>query len=103
MKEGMFFDPSVDWTVLEPYQVLTMRACAPNGVFTSTAKTGYLTRVGGNPELSEIADAIFGDDYWFITHLPENWSDIKSELITLMILSYKKGIRRVDKSIQSLP
>lgn len=98
----MFFGPDVDWPNLEPIDILVLRACAPSGVFTPAARGGYLTRVGGDEDRSEIADAMFATDFEFIDKLPPAWQKVKQELITLMQLAYRKGIRPLDSRVKSM-
>lgn len=100
MTEAMFFNPENNWKELRPDNILALRACAPNGVFTTTAKGGYLTKVSGNPELEEITSALFSDDFGFINGLPAKWQDKKAELIILMQLAYGKGIRSADSRVR---
>lgn len=102
MSEDMFFDPGVDWRPLKPYHMLVLRACAPANVFTITAKSGYLIRVGGIPELSEIANAIFTSDYEFVTNLPSRWKEFQPQLVTLIHLVYRSNIRPTDPRVKAM-
>lgn len=95
MKQAMFFDPSIDWSQFDPVHVLVLRACAPKQVFARENKTAYLTQVGGNEGLSDIADALFADDYAFANAIPE----LRSHLVTLMLLAYELGIRPADSRV----
>lgn len=92
MSEAMFFDPSVDWSRFDPLHLLVLRACAPRNVFTREAKAGYLTRVGGNEDLTEITNAIFADDYTFVNAIPE----LRAILVPLMQVAYEYGIRPAE-------
>ncbi len=99
----MFFDPGFDWLSLEPHEILALRACAPDGVFTETAKGGYLTHVSGHPLYSGIANCLFGtSDYEFIIGLPESQKKLKPELVVLMHLVYRHGIRPADRQVKNL-
>lgn len=90
----MFFDPEIDWLSLHPVQIMTLRACAPSGVFSITAKGGYLTQVGGNTDRSDLADAMFAtSDTEFLARLPKKWQSLKPQLKTLMQLASEHGIR----------
>lgn len=98
----MFFDPGNNWTRLDPIDILAIRATAPKGVFTPTAKGGYLTQVRGNPEFTALADALFSDDEGFITHLPAQWQQLQPQLLQLMQLAYKSGIRAADLNVKRM-
>ena len=102
MREGMFFQPDIDWAELAPHHVLTLRACAPAGVFTSTAKGGYLSRVGGDTELSEVATAAFTNDHECLDNLPASCKTMRPQLVQLMQLAYRKGIRSADSRVKSM-
>ena len=95
----MFFNTQIDWNTLEIVHVLTLRAFAPNNVFDATAETGYLTRVGDNPELAELSKYIFSDDYQFVTNLP---SDFKNQMIQIIQMVYRAGIRKTDSRVKSM-
>lgn len=99
MNEAMFFDPSSPWNQLESTDVLIIRAFAPDGVFTSTAKAGYLNSIGGIPYLAELVDDIFCDDYQFVTKLP---AGSKNQLIQLVQMVYRQGIRVSDKRVKEM-
>mgnify|MGYP000151943710 CR=1 FL=1 len=102
MTEAMFFDPNNEWMRFAPEHLLVMRACAPADVFTVTAKAGYLARVGGNPTLTEITEALFAGDYDFLQKLPETLEPAIPELATLMQIAYKRRIRPADARVKAL-
>lgn len=102
MKEAIFLDPDVDWHQLEPIDILILRACSPQGVFSTTAKGGYLTQVGKNADLLAIADAIFANDYEFVTNLPSEWVEVQPQITQLMQLAYRKKIRPADNRVKSM-
>lgn len=102
MSESMFFDSSSNWDALEAPHILIMRAAAPTGVFTLTAKSGYLTAIDGDVEKSKIANSIFGDDYDFFMKLPRDWQTFKGQLVAVMQLAYRRGIRRSDSRVQRM-
>jgi len=102
MNEAMFFDPSVNWLRFAPEHLLVMRACTPDNVFTLTAKAGYLARVGGNPPLTEITEALFGTDFEFLQRLPETLAPAAPEMATLMQLAYKRRIRTADPKVRAM-
>lgn len=102
MNEAMFFDESVDWNRLDPTDLLTIRACAPGNVFTNTAKAGFLARVGSNPTLFALTDALFGNDSEFLAKLPEDLQQAKAELIQLIQLAYRHGIRMADAAVKRM-
>lgn len=94
MTEAMFFDQKVDWSRMEPHHILALRACAHDGVFTQTAKAGYLSQVSDDHDRSGIADALFTvSDTEFLKRLPEKWQSLKPQLKILMQLARGHGIR----------
>lgn len=100
MNERMFFDPNVNWLALEPHMIFALRATAPEEVFTSTAKGGYLTQVGGDDERSALADYLFvEDDFAFARKLP---ADARAPIVQLMKLAYTRGIRPADARVKSM-
>ena len=102
MGEAMFFDPDVDWAGFDPHHILALRVCAPGNVFTATAKCAFLSRVSRQPELFELADALFGNDMDLIEKLPAGNGNPKSELIQLMQLAYRRNIRPSDPRIKKM-
>jgi len=98
----MFFDQNNDWNLMEAVHVLTLRACAPENVFILAAQSGYLTRVGGNHELSRLSDFIFEDDFYFIENLPDDLKSVQPQLIQLIQLAYKNKIRQADLRVKKL-
>ncbi|MDO8551278.1 MAG: hypothetical protein Q7S03_01175 [bacterium] len=99
MKERMFFDPKNDWLRLTPFQVLVLRACAPRGVFSQSGRVGYLSQVGGDENLSEIAEALFSDDYGLLEKLPTDLKPLRGQLAVLMELAYRNRIRGIDPRV----
>lgn len=101
MTEAMFFDPKIDWSELEPIDILAMRACAPAGVFTEVAKGAFLTRIE-HSELGELANALFYQDEPFIILLPPSVTEYRPMLIQLVQLAYRKGIRPSDSVVRRM-
>lgn len=99
MDKAMFYDSNNDWLSLEPHHILVLRAVTPDGVFVPVAMSGYLARVQGNPDRSAIADSLFSGDYEFVLNLP---AEVRAELIQLMQLAYRKGIRPADPRVKAM-
>lgn len=99
MREEMFFDDGNVWDC-EDYQLLMLRAYAPEGVFTEEAMEGFLSQVEGNEDLTEIADALFGDDEDLISLLPDRLSMLEDQLVNSMKDAYRRGIRDADPDIE---
>lgn len=103
MDEAMFFREENDWLALAPHQILALRAVAPKGVFTETAKAGYLARIGGDHDRSKIVKAMFGgDDHAFIRDIPSEYADLKPLIIQLTQLAYKYGIRTANPRVNAM-
>lgn len=104
MKENMFFNPNIDWLQLEPYHILALRACTPSNVFTEAAKAGYLTRISGDHDRVELANCMFtlGDDYAFVKHLPDSLKELQPQIVQLVQLAYRKGIRNADRLVRDM-
>lgn len=102
MSEEMFLTSSGAWDGLKPHHILALRAVAPSGVFTDTAKGGYLSQVGRDSQLGEIADALFSDDYRFLTSLPAGYKNLKPQLLELMRLAYSRGVRVADSRVRNM-
>lgn len=90
------FDSEVNWRELTPLDLYIMRSCAPNGVFAEEKRDAYLSRVAGNPSLSEIAYMLFADDVTFAEALPD---DCRAEMKALMTIAHQKRVRRTDPRI----
>jgi hypothetical protein len=101
MTEDMFLNVANDWGGLDPEHLLVLRACAPDGVFTQTAREGYLTSIGDDQELRALAPALFGTDLEVITRIPSAHQETKSHLIKLVQLAYKHDIRLADRRLDS--
>ncbi|MDP3899927.1 MAG: hypothetical protein Q8Q23_02490 [bacterium] len=106
MREGMFFNSRIDWNKLSPAHILALRACAPNGVFTDTAKVGFLNKIAESDSelyLSGLVDALFGtSDLKFLDKLPPEYSRLKPQLIQLMQLAYRYKIRPADVRVKQM-
>ena len=109
MENARFMDPEmfraewVDWTEFEPYHLLALRACVPNTpVFTADAKRDYVIRTTGT-ELAKLADTLFSRrDYEFITELPGAYQPYRDQLLSLMQLAYRKGVRNPDTRVRAM-
>lgn len=99
MKESMFFAQGASLAELDSSTVLAMRACTPDGVFTSAAKAGFLAASAQNPPLLEIADTVFSDDFALVGSLP---ADLKPLLLTLIRLAYEGGVRSRDSRVENM-
>ena len=73
-------------TEMTPLALMTMRACAPSGVFTTEGKAAYLRQVKGFADLEKIADMLFCDDDSFQAALPPEYA---AQLRTLMVMAKK--------------
>lgn len=98
----IFTGSRAPWRGLTPFHVLAMRAVTPAGVFTPEYKPAYLDQIQGNGFLSEIADVIFASDHRFLSELPVEWTGLRSQLIQLMQLAYRRGIRVPDLRVSSM-
>lgn len=105
MSEAMFFGQKVDWEGLTPVHLLALRAYTPQGVFSPTAKAGYLARSSGNTVLTELAEALFADDLGFVNGLPESLNEkeqLRVVLIQMTQMAYKLKIRPADSRVKSM-
>lgn len=103
MDEAMFYREDNDWMALEAHHILALRAVAPAGVFTATAKAGYLARIGGDPDRASIVKAMFDtDDAAFIRNLPKEHADLKPLIVQLSQLAYKYGIRTANPRVNGM-
>lgn len=96
----MFLDPDTKWECLD-YQLLMLRAYAPEDVFTEEAQEGFLEQVDDNDSLINIADALFGYDSDVVAQLPSNLEMLEDQLIESMKNAYAHGIRPVDSDIEN--
>ena len=95
MSESMFYDGG--WEGLGPREIVTLRIYAPAGVFSETAKTGFLTRVGSDPKWSDIVKSVFAPtDFGFLGSLPE--SEIPKVKL-LLRFAYDNHIRKADPNV----
>lgn len=92
MAEEMFSQPDLKWNC-EPYQILTLRAFAPDDVFTEEAKELFLEQVGDDESLADLADALFGDDQDLLSCLPEEHAMLSDYLELSMKKAYEHDIR----------
>jgi hypothetical protein len=100
MSADMFMEEAFNWIHgLGQLDLLTLRALAPRGVFTTRARGIYESQVGNIRELDDIAPVIFADDFLFVNQLPEDW---REQLIALVKLAYQKGIRTPDLRVKDL-
>ena len=98
MREDMFFVPNNVWSC-ENYQILTLRAFAPKGVFTGMAKEGFLSQAGDNAELIDLAEVLFCEDGDLISSLPKHLTALGDHLTACMDKAYRCGIRKSDSKI----
>lgn len=92
MDEGMFLDPRNTWEC-EPYQILLLRAYAPEDVFTDEAGEGFLNQVSGRQDMIDLEDALFGDDDDLINCLPSRLAFLEDMLNEAKEKAYRAGIR----------
>lgn len=99
MDESMFSDEKIG--KLEPLVMLSLRAYAPQGVFTQTAMREYLPKAE-NQDLIELRDALFSDDdRTFFSLLPWQYNKYKSDFRAMMKIAYDMGLRPTVASIVS--
>lgn len=100
MQEQMFDDESNDWTLLEPAQILALRAVSPNRVFTNWAQSQYLARVSGDKERSALASCMFmTTDSEFVRGCPKGYL---AQISKLCQLAYRKNIRPADTLVRDM-
>lgn len=99
MDKAMFFNSQADWSLMNVDNVIALRAAAPDDVFNKTSEPGYLIRVGDVPELAELSDCLFGDDYQFVTRMP---ASLRNPAIQLMQMTYRENIRKADSRVKAM-
>jgi hypothetical protein len=96
MNELMFYDQG--WEALNPDEILTLRIYAPTGVFTETAKNGFLSRVGSDPKWAYVLKSVFTPyDIAFLSNLPEAKQPATQ---TLLLFAYSNRIRPADPAVK---